>query len=113
MVEAMSLFFDQVYQAPSIVWTMAVLMGAMSGYLLDLYIEDAWFSFFSAVAMFMAIMIAQVAFNELGVMFTSDREANVVASAGAAVCSATIIVILLLRVWNAAADSRHRNRSQV
>lgn len=110
MIESIGLFIDQVYAAPMIVWTIAILMSAIAGYMLECYLDDFLFAAFSAVAMFAAIMIANIAFVELDVLFTHDKEANVVGSAGAAVCCVTVIAIVLGRVWNAYAENRHRLR---
>jgi hypothetical protein len=110
MIENISLFIDQIYAAPSIVWTMAIIMSAIAGYMLECYLDDMLFAVFSACAMFVAIMIGHVVFIELNVLFTYDREANVVASAGAAVCCVTVMAIITGRIWNAYAENRHRMR---
>jgi tryptophan-rich sensory protein len=101
-MESLSLFIGQIYQAPSLVWTLAFLMSAISGYMLHSYIGDYLFASVSACALFVAILIAHVAFTEMGVFFTTDKESNIAASAGAAVCSVTLITVVMLRLWHAA-----------
>lgn len=111
-MESVRVLIDLIYAAPSMVWTVAFLMSAISGYMLQTYIDDVLFSVFAGLSMFVAILIAHVAFTDLGIYFSANRDSNVVASAGAAVCSATIIAILMIRLWNLAADARHRMRGE-
>ena len=101
-MDSFSIFIEQVYQAPSLVWTLALLMSAISGYMLHSYIGDYLFASVSACALFVAILVAHVAFIELGVFFTTDKESNIAASAGAAVCSVTLITVVMMRLWHAA-----------
>lgn len=101
-MEYFSILMGQIDQAPSLVWTLAFLMSAISGYMLHSYIGDYLFATVSACALFVAILIAHVAFAELGVFFTTDKESNIAASAGAAICSVTLITVVMMRLWRAA-----------
>ena len=112
MIEAVTVLIDQIYAAPSMVWTIALLMSAISSYMLHTYIDDRVFSVFACLSLFVTILIAHVAFNNLGIYFSSNKDSNVVASAGAAVCSMTMFSILVLRMWNMAADARNRLRGE-
>lgn len=95
-------FWLQVYAAPGLVWSLATLMAVVSAYMLHTYVDDYLFAAISGIGMFAAVLVGHVAFTDLGVHFTSDKESNVAASAGAAICSVTIMAILLARLWNAA-----------
>ncbi|MEQ1695224.1 MAG: hypothetical protein ABL901_05210 [Hyphomicrobiaceae bacterium] len=99
-MESINVFMGQIYAAPSLVWIMAFLMSAISGYMLHTHIGDYLLASFSAVAMFMAILIGHVAFTELGIFFTTDKESNVAASAGAAICSVTVLTVVMLKLWH-------------
>ena len=108
-MEELRQFIELAYKAPSLVWSLAILMSAISAYILHTYIDDYLYATISAFAMFVAIMVGHVAFTELGVFFTDDKESNIAASAGAAVCSVTLIAIILLRIWHATVSLRTRS----
>lgn len=91
----------QIYAAPSLVWTLAFLMSSIAGYMFHTHVGDYLFAVFSAITMFIAILIAHVAFAELGVYFTTDKESNIAASAGAAVCSVTVLTVVMMKLWHA------------
>lgn len=101
-METLSEFIGQIYAAPSLVWTLAFLMSVISGYMLHSYIGDYLIATFCGCVLFVSILIAHVAFTELGVFFTTDKESNIAASAGAAICSVTVISVVMLRLWHAA-----------
>jgi hypothetical protein len=103
-------FWLQVNNAPGIVWSLATLMAVVSAYILHTYIGDYAIATLSGFGMFVAVLVGHVAFTELGVFFTSDKESNVAASAGAAICSVTLLMILFLRLWHAAFLLRTRLR---
>jgi hypothetical protein len=100
-MENLSIFIWHVYQAPSLVWTLALLMSAVSGYVLHSYIGDYLYATVSACVLFVAILIAHVAFTDLGVLFTTNKDSNIAASAGIAICYVTLIALILLRLWHA------------
>lgn len=97
-------FIDRVVAAPDLVWTMALMMSLIAGYMLYSFVDDYVFAIVTTLSMFIAIMVAHEAFTELGVFFTENKEANIAAAAGAAVCSVTLMSIILLRIWHAFAD---------
>jgi hypothetical protein len=101
-MEYFSIFMAQVYGAPTLVWTLGFVMSAVSGYMLHSYVGDYPIAIFSSFVLFASILIAHVAFTELGVFFTTDRESNIAASAGAAICSVTLITVVMMRLWHAA-----------
>ena len=109
-METLSLFIDQVWAAPSFVWTITLMMSAISGYMLQNRVDDWLFAVACAGALFILTMIAQVAFVNLGVTFTDNKDSNIVAASGAAACSVTLLAILLLRMWYAVMDARNRLR---
>jgi hypothetical protein len=104
MLENLWIIIYQIYMSDRLVWTVAICMGLLAAYILHYYIEDLMFAFVAAISMFVAIMITNLSFVMLGVMWTSDKNANVVAAAGAAMCSLTLIVVLVMRLWNAIWD---------
>jgi len=103
-------FWLQVNDAPGLVWSLATLMAVVSGYMLHTYVEDFVVATISGFVMFGAILVGHVAFTNLGVFFTTDKHANIAASAGAAICSVTLITILMMRLWNGAYLLRNRPR---
>ena len=111
-MDYLSALWDQVWSAPSLVWYIAALFSAVSAYLLHTFIDDQLFASFAAVAMFVAIMIANIAFADIGIFFAANRDTNIIASAAAATCSLTVFGILLCKIWFSAADARHRARSE-
>ena len=109
-METLSLFIDQVWATPSFVWTITLMMSAISGLMLQNRVDDWLFSVACAAAMFVLTMIAHVAFVNLGVVFTDNKDSNTVAASAAAVCSVTLLAILLLRMGYAVMDARNRLR---
>lgn len=107
-MEQVRQFIDLIFVAPALVWSMAILMSIIAGYMLHTYVNDLLFAICGSLVMFAAILVANVAFNELGVAFTTDKESNIAASAGAAICSVALITILVLRIWQAAYLYRSR-----
>jgi tryptophan-rich sensory protein len=105
-VEALWVFGDQVMSSPPLVWTVAFFMSAAAGYILHTYLDDLLHSFVIAVAMYVSILVANTGFTQLGVFFTTDKEANVVAAAGASICAVTILAVIILRIAYAIGDFR-------
>jgi uncharacterized membrane protein len=105
-MEALWQFSDQVMNSTSLVWTVAFFMSAAAGYILHTYLDDMLHAFVIAVVMFGSILVANTGFTQLGIFFTSDKEANVVAAAGASICAVTILAIIALRLAYAVGDVR-------
>lgn len=94
--------------ADRIVWGVAVLLGVVAGYILYAYTDDLLLALSIAAALLVSMMVANVAFTMLGIMFLGDRTANVVAAAGAALCSVTAIALVSLRLLMAIGDYTNR-----
>ena len=107
-MDILNQFIDRVIAAPDLVWTMALMMSLISGYMLHSFVDDYVFAVVTTLSMFIAIMVAQEAFAEIGVYFTDNKEANIAAAAGASICSVTLMGIILLRIWHAFADFSNR-----
>ena len=103
-------FFYEVMATDGLVWTIAVFMSVCSGYVLHTYISDYFFAIWSSLAMFVAIIVANAAFAHLGIYFSSENGSNVVVASGAAVCSITLMSVVLLRIWNAIEAFNNRLR---
>lgn len=112
MLEWLSEFYGQVTAAEPVVWTMAVIISLVAGHLLNEKVHDLLLSAVAALALFGAIMIADHVFLSLGVFFTSGRDSNVVASAGAAICIVALACFVTMRVWHAIGARRNRLRGE-
>ncbi len=106
-------FLIRVYAEPDFVWTMAMLMSIISGYMIYSFVDDWVFAVVTTFSMFAAIMVAHQAFTELGIFFTTNPDSNVVAAAGASICSVTLMSVILLRIWHAFADFSNRLKGEV
>jgi hypothetical protein len=107
-MNALTILWDQVWVSPTLVWSMAALFSLISAYLLHTVIDDRLFATLAAIAMFLAIMIANVAFANLGIYFATNQNTNVIASVGAAACCQAVFATVIHKLWYAIFDLRHR-----
>jgi FlaA1/EpsC-like NDP-sugar epimerase len=98
--------------AERLVWVVAAFMSAAAAYILHQYVEDWLYSSVAACILFASILIANFAFAHIGLVFTFDRQANVVAAAGAAVVALSLLVVVGLRVWFSVSDMSYRLRNK-
>jgi hypothetical protein len=104
VVESIYLFWSAVISAPSLVWTVAFMMSALVGWMIHSYLDDLLYAICTAITMYVAIVVANAGFAQIGVYFTTDREANVVAAAGASICAVTLMAVIILRIIYAVGD---------
>jgi hypothetical protein len=102
--------FYRIMGAESFVWSMGILMSLTAGYMVQQYIEDMLASTVIGLALFVTILIGNWAFIEWGLVFTHNKESNVVAAAGASICAATTLTIITIRVWTAIGSLTNRLR---
>lgn len=98
MPQSLDIFFYLLWHADVVVWSVAFLMSLIAAVILNSYTDDFLYPIVIGTALFISIMVANVAFAYLGIMFTANKNSNIVAAAGAAVCSVTVIGILTLRI---------------
>ena len=111
-VNNISQFIYEVMATDSFVWTIALFMSVCSGYVLHNYIEDYFIATWSSLVMLSAIIVGNAAFAHLGVFFTTNEGSNVIVASGAAVCSITLMSLILLRIWNAIMAYQHVLRGE-
>lgn len=109
-MEFLLTFVDEVLASSSLVWTVAIILSSISGYVLHTYIGDMLYSACISVAMFVSVLIGNAGFARIGLYFTNDRDANVVAAAGLSICALTAMAVILMRVFNAVGDLRQKMR---
>jgi hypothetical protein len=112
MVESLSMFTYQVLAADGLVWTMAFIMSAIAGYILYSYVEDVVFALVATGVLYVSILVAHTSFMLLGIFFTNHNDSNVVAAAGAAICSVAAITVIVVRIKNAIADFNNGLRGE-
>lgn len=100
MAQSLDFFLYLLWNADWIVWCVAALMSLIAGVILQNYSDDTLLAVVISVALFVSIMIANVAFTYLGIMFMANKNSNMVAAAGAAVCSVTVIALVAVRLIN-------------
>jgi hypothetical protein len=103
-VEALWVFLDQIETAPPLVWTTAFFMSTLVAWMVHFYLEDFMQTFVVAFIMYWAIVVANVAFSLTGIIFSADRESNVLWVAGASICAITLLAVLLMRLFYAISD---------
>lgn len=112
MSQSVDVFLYLLWHADTLVWCIAFLLSLIAGLILHNYSDDFLLSVLTATALFVSIMAANVAFTLLGVMFTTSKNSNVVAAAGAAVCSVTVIALVTLRLLGAIAEYSNRLKGE-
>jgi cytochrome c biogenesis factor len=107
-MNALTILWDQVWVSPTLVWLMTALFSVVSAYILNTVVDDRLFATLAALAMFLAIMVANVAFTNLGIYFATNQNTNVIASVGAAACCLAVFATVIHKLWYAIFDLRHR-----
>lgn len=103
-MEALWVFLDQIELAPPLVWTTAFFMSALVAWMVHFHLEDLMQTGVVAFFMYWAIVVANVAFSLSGIIFSADRESNVVWAAGASICAVTLAAVALMRLFYAISD---------
>jgi hypothetical protein len=96
--------------AERLVWVVAICMSSAAAYILHQYVDDWLYATVAGFILFAAILIANFAFAHIGLIFTFDRQANVVAAAGVAVFAISLVTVVLMRVWFGISDLTYRLR---
>ena len=112
MPQSVDVFLYLLWHADTLVWCVAILLSLIAGMILHSYSDDLLFAIVISSALFISIMVANVAFTYLGVMFTTNKNSNIIAAAGAAVCSVTVMGIIALRLVHAIAEHANRLKSE-
>jgi len=110
--ESAFMFWILLETADSMVWGIAILMSVIAAAVLHNYTDDGLAAVMVGLALFASMMVSHVAFTVLGVMFLTDKSSNVVAAAGAAVCSVTAVFFITIRLLYAIGDRTNRLRSE-
>lgn len=103
-MESLYTFWDAVVTAPSLVWTVAFIMSGLTGWMLHNYLDDFLYSLTISIIMYCSILVANAGFAQIGLFFTTDREANIVAAAGASICAVTLMTLIFVRIFYAIGD---------
>lgn len=101
-MEGMSLFFDQVCEAPSLMWMLAVVLSLIASQVVSSFLDSTTVHWIGSTIVFFAItLMLQVAFINGGFMISSNKETNIVAAAGIAICIAMLLFVAATRAWYA------------
>ena len=103
-MEMLWVFLDEVYALPGIVWTVAFIMSFTTGWILHFRLEDFLRTLVICFGLYWAIVFAYVGVDHLGLIFSDDKEANVVWVAGATICFVTAVFVLLARIAYVTSD---------
>ena len=103
-MESLYTFWDAVVTAPSLVWTVALIMSGLTGWMLHNYLDDLLYAITISIVMYCSILVANAGFAQIGLFFTTDREANIVAAAGASICAVTLMTVIFMRIFYAIGD---------
>jgi hypothetical protein len=109
-IENVLWIISAILSAEQLVWIVGTVMSSAAAYILHQFVDDWLYAAFAGLALFVAILIANFAFAHIGLIFTFDRQANVVAAAGAAVLAVTFVAVVSLRVWFGISDLTYRLR---
>ncbi len=112
MFEWFTNFYLQVYAADTVVWTIAILLSIVAGHILNSYADDLLLAAAASFGLFGAIMIGEFALVQSGITFIADKNANTVAAAGATMCMAAFLVVVIIRAWHAVGALTHRLRGE-
>ena len=103
-MEAMWVFLNEVTALPGIVWTIAFIMTFTTGWILHFRLEDFLRTLVICFGLYWAIIFANVGVGHLNLIFSSDKEANIVWVAGATICMVTALFVILARMTYIARD---------
>jgi uncharacterized membrane protein YjjP (DUF1212 family) len=112
MPDIFYVFLNLLQNSNTMVWVVAGLLALVAGTMLDNITEDTLFSVVVAVSLFFAIMFSHVAFTYLGVVFTSNRDSNIVVAAGVAICSLTVIAIIIIKILYSMGQARNAAKTE-
>ena len=97
-VEEMWAFIDEMYAAPGLVWTIAFMMSVVAAWMFHHILEDFLRTMVVSVIMYWAMVATNVAVLRMGIIFSADKEANIVWASGVTICAVTAITVLLIRL---------------
>ena len=94
-MDFLQVFMDDVLASRTLVWSMATVMSCLAGYVLHSIISDWLRTGVACICMFFGVLIGNTAFDHLGVIISGNSETNIIATAGASICTmATAFVVL-------------------
>lgn len=108
MLETLDLFWYEMWRADPIVWCIAALMATIAAFMLHSYSDNTLLSTLGALAMFVAIIVAQTAFYIMGVGFVGNKSANAAVVAGIAVCATAVVWAIVFRILTAIGDTTNK-----
>jgi hypothetical protein len=110
MLNALVVIYDQIMRADSLVWSLALLMSGLFGMLLHSYLDDWTATIVAMAGMYIAVLVGSVAFSQLGLVFSHNKDSNIVAAAGAGICTLTLAAVILRWTWLAICNLRYGSR---
>ena len=109
-MEFLLTFSNEVASAPQIVWYVALILTFTTAWILHAYNENLLYTVVISTAMFISVLIGEAGFKHIGLLFSADRDSNVVASAGASICAVSAMAMILARLMFAVGDLRQKRR---
>jgi len=109
-MEFLNTFADDMSSAPSIVWWVAFMLGVITAWILHAYNDNLLFTCVISFAMYLSVMIGNVEFNRIGIMFSPNSDANIVAGASASMCAVMVMAMILTHVFYAFGNLMQRRR---
>jgi ABC-type Na+ efflux pump permease subunit len=103
-------FSDDVWNTSSLIWYVSLFLTLAVAWILHSYNENALVTGTVSIMMYVSIILGNVGFSRLGVMFSADKEANLIASAGVTMCALLVMTLILARVFFAVGDMRQQAR---
>ncbi|WP_420769461.1 hypothetical protein, partial [Klebsiella pneumoniae] len=74
------------------------------------YNDNALITGTISIGLYVSIILGSVGFNRVGVMFSSDKDANTVAAAGVTMCALLVMTLIIAHVLFAIGDLRQQAR---
>ena len=109
-MEAMWVFLNEVTALPGIVWTIAFIMTFTTGWILHFRLEDFLRTLVICFGLYWTIVFAYVGMDHINLIFSDDKEANVVWVSGATICMVTALFVILARIAHVTSDFLRRLR---
>ena len=104
----MSDFIDRLFDVKEFIVVIATFMSGIAIYILKKHIDSKAILVAVAVPLFLSALAANVILEGLGVFFTTDKEANIVAYCGMGLCVGVLAMLVLVRLWQAVNDARFK-----
>ena len=109
-MEFLQSFWDDICNTSSLIWYVSLFLTLAVAWILHAYNENALATGTVSVGMYVSIILGSVGFSRLGVMFSPDRDANLIAAAGVTMCALLVMTLILAHVFYAFGDLRQQAR---